>query len=80
MVQASILVLVPAFQFFRIISFHCYTVLLTVIATLLQTEAGKFVLAFFFFRNGLWEPPMLCPWCFIGRKLVQIAFLHVGLQ
>jgi len=50
-VQASILVLAPAFQIFRIISFHCYTVLSTVIATLLQTEAGKFVLAFFLFSK-----------------------------
>ena len=45
---------------------------------------GKFVKQvmhsfFFLFFDGLWEP-LMYPCYFIGRKLVQITVVHVGLH
>ena len=45
----NFLIFVLAFQISWAISFHCCTVLSTVVATLLKTEAGKSVLSYFFF-------------------------------
>ena len=46
--ELSLLILVPAFQIFWTIAFHCCTVLSTVVATLLQTEAEEICIVFFF--------------------------------
>ena len=69
--KLSLLIFVPAFQISWIITFHCCTVLSTVVGTILQTEAENL---YCFFLNGLWEP-LMCHWYFIGRKLVQITFV-----
>ena len=50
--EFSQLVLGLAFQISWTISFHCCAVLLTVVATLLQTEPEKFVLSFFLMAYG----------------------------